>query len=123
MSYGAEILADYAYEIDQARREDICGRCKWHKYDGFGRAWACVNDRSDYVADFTDYTDTCECFEQTIEVSEREKALRLLLDWAVECGFGYDNIPEEYEKYEHEIKDMDYTEGLIYIAEREAKKQ
>lgn len=41
-----------------------CGECKWHKYDEFGRAWVCTNDRSDYVADFTDYTDTCECFEQ-----------------------------------------------------------
>lgn len=64
MSYGAELLSDYAYEIDQAQREDVCGECKWHKYDEFGRAWVCTNDRSDYVADFTDYTDTCEHFEQ-----------------------------------------------------------
>lgn len=48
-----------------------------------------------------------------------EKALRLLIDWAIECGFGYDNIPEEYEKYKEEIEGMGYTEGLIYIAEQE----
>lgn len=50
--------------------------------------------------------------------SKREKALELLLDWAIECGFGYDSIPEEYERYKAEIADMDYEEGLIYIAER-----
>lgn len=50
-----------------------------------------------------------------------EKALRLLIDWAIECGFGYDNIPEEYEKYKEEIKGMGYTEGLIYIAEQEVE--
>lgn len=52
-------------------------------------------------------------------MSKTEKALRLLLEWAIECGFGYDNFPEEeYEKYEREIKDMSYTEGMIYIAEK-----
>lgn len=51
-------------------------------------------------------------------MSKTEKALRLLLEWAIECGFGYDNFPEEYKKYEREIKDMSYTEGMIYIAEK-----
>ena len=50
------------------------------------------------------------------------KGLRLLLDWAIECDFGYDNIPEEYAKYKHKIKDMDYTQGLIYIGIQEAVK-
>lgn len=49
---------------------------------------------------------------------KKNAALELLLDWAIECDFGYDNIPEEYEKYKDEIKDMDYKEGLIYIAEK-----
>lgn len=51
---------------------------------------------------------------------DKIKGLRLLIDWAVECGFGYDNIPNEYEKYKEDIKNMDYVEGLIYIATREA---
>ena len=49
---------------------------------------------------------------------KRNAALELLLDWAIECDFGYDNIPEEYEEYKDEIADMDYKEGLIYIAEK-----
>lgn len=49
---------------------------------------------------------------------KKNAALELLLDWAIECDFGYDNIPDEYEKYKDEIADMDYKEGLIYIAEK-----
>lgn len=50
-----------------------------------------------------------------------EKALDLFIDWAVECGFGYDNIPELYEKYEEKIKDMGYEEGLKYIVLKEVE--
>lgn len=50
-----------------------------------------------------------------------EKALDLFIKWAVECGFGYDNIPELYEKYEEKIKDMSYEEGLKYIALKEVE--
>ena len=49
---------------------------------------------------------------------KRNAALELLLDWAIECDFGYDNIPEEYEEYKEEVADMGYKEGLIYIAEK-----
>ena len=53
------------------------------------------------------------------EPTLRERALMLLLNWAVECGFGYDNFPEEYERYKDEIEDMSYFDGMIYIAEKE----
>ena len=48
----------------------------------------------------------------------REKALMLLVTWAEQCGFGYDNFPEEYEMYKDEIEGMGYIDGMIYIAER-----
>ena len=48
----------------------------------------------------------------------REKALLLLVTWAEECGFGYNNFPEEYETYKDEIEGMGYIDGMIYIAER-----
>lgn len=88
----------------------------------------CTNDDCMYTTNI-DHAKNFKCEDGkyievvNTEVGDREKALRLLLDWAIECGFGYDNIPEEYEKYEHEIEDMNYTEGLIYIAEREAERQ
>lgn len=56
----------------------------------------------------------------TVDVVEN-KVLRLLLDWAIECGFGYDSIPEEYEKYKDDIQDMSYADGLIYIAMKEVE--
>lgn len=65
-----------------------------------------------------------EAINLAIKALEDVKALRLLLDWAIDCDFGYDNIPEEYEKYKEEIFDMwytsdsPYTEGLIHIAKR-----
>ena len=55
-------------------------------------------------------------------LSLRERALMLLLNWAVECGFGYDNFPEEYERYKDEIEDMSYFDGMIYIAEKEVER-
>jgi len=55
------------------------------------------------------------------EPTLRERALMLLLNWAVECGFGYDNFPEEYERYKDEIEDMSYFDGMIYIAEKEVE--
>lgn len=56
--------------------------------------------------------------------SKREKALSLLLDWAIECGFGFDNLGDGlYEKYEQDIKEMKYKDGLIYIAEKIVEKR
>lgn len=51
---------------------------------------------------------------------EENAALRLLIDWAEQCGFGYDNFPEEYEQYKNEIeeKNLGYIEGMIYIAKK-----
>ena len=46
------------------------------------------------------------------------KALRLLVEWAEECGFGFDQFQEEYERYKDEIKDMKYIDGMIHVAKR-----
>lgn len=78
--------------------------------------WAITSDIpfncDDYIAKAMYY--------KAIKALEDVKGLSLLVDWAVDCGFGYDNIPEEYEKYKEEISDMRYIEGLIHIAKREA---
>lgn len=60
MGYRVDDRGDIVMSDYQVTNYGMCGECKWHKYDEFGRAWVCTNDRSDYVADFTDYTDTCE---------------------------------------------------------------
>lgn len=51
------------------------------------------------------------------------EALKLFVDWAEECDFGYDQLPDEYEKYQKDLeeKGLDYCEGLRYIAIQEAK--
>ncbi len=52
-------------------------------------------------------------------------ALEIYADWAEECGFIYDQIPEEYEKYEEiiENKGLGYCESFVYAAIQEAKEK
>lgn len=46
-----------------------------------------------------------------------EKALRKLLEWAVECDFGFDNIEDIYEQYKDKLnEELGYTEQLIQLA-------
>ena len=62
--------------------------------------------------------------EQLAEWLEELKALRLLLDWAIECNFGLDSFPEEYEKYKHTLTDdMTYKDMMIQIAKCVVKEQ
>ena len=65
----------------------------------------------------TDCIKCAEEHEQLAEWLEELKALRLLLDWAIECDFGLDSFPEEYEKYKHTLtEDMTYNDMIIQIA-------
>ena len=53
---------------------EICGECKWHiqarkihehiKEFKLSDEFVCTNGDSEYYIDYTDYTDTCEQFEQ-----------------------------------------------------------
>jgi FtsZ-binding cell division protein ZapB len=52
------------------------------------------------------------------QLKTENEALKLLIEWTEECDFGYDNFPEEYERYKDEIEGMGYTEGMIHIAQR-----
>ena len=55
--------------------------------------------------------------EQIATWLEELKALRLLLDWAIECDFGLDSFPGAYEKYKHTLTDdMTYKDMIIQIA-------
>ena len=42
--------------------EEICGTCKWHHKDEMDD-WMCVNNNSEYCADWTSYTDSCDDWE------------------------------------------------------------
>lgn len=54
-------------------------------------------------------------------LEKENKALRQLLIWAEECGFGFDNIGEwEYDidNYYENTKGMSHIDSLIWYAER-----
>lgn len=42
---------------------EVCGECKWHRKDADGD-WMCFNTESEFYCDWTDYSDTCEEYEQ-----------------------------------------------------------
>lgn len=76
------------------------------------------------------YSDECIGIDQpygmahlAADALEQIQTYQQLLEWAVECGFGYDNIPELYEQYKDKIKGMSYTDGLLYLASRSPKQE
>ena len=44
--------------------EKCCGTCKYHYHKNIGDGWECVNDRSEYFADWTEYSDSCDEWEE-----------------------------------------------------------
>lgn len=44
--------------------EKCCGTCKYHGFENLSDGWVCVNDRSEYCADWTEYSDSCEEWEK-----------------------------------------------------------
>lgn len=44
--------------------EKCCGTCKYHHHEDIGNGWKCVNDRSEYFADWTEYSDSCDEWEE-----------------------------------------------------------
>ena len=50
------------------------------------------------------------------DLQKENAALRLLLEWAVECDFGYDQFYPEYKKYKDKTEGLGYIEGMIEIA-------
>ena len=52
------------------------------------------------------------------KLKQENKALRLLVEWAEESGFGFDQFEDEYEKYKDEIHNMKYIDGMIHVARR-----
>jgi len=59
MSYGAELLADHAYEIHNSQREDVCGKCRWNRYDGYDDRFYCGCECSENYGYSTAYLDSC----------------------------------------------------------------
>lgn len=73
-------------------------------------------DRSNVVMEYLNsLTDAMAMLK---EKEKENKALHLLVEWAEECDFGYDQFPNEYERYKDEIKDMKYIDGMIHVAKR-----
>ena len=71
------------------------------------------------VESFMESIKTIDCAVNLLQEQGKEiKALRLLVEWAEECDFGFDQFPDEYERYKNEITDMKYIDAMIHVAKR-----
>ena len=56
------------------------------------------------------------------ELHNENKALRLLLNWAEECDWGFDNFRDDdvvdWQQFEEESENMGYVESMIYYARK-----
>lgn len=41
----------------------VCGTCKYHQFESVDEGYVCVNDESEYVADWTEFNHTCPDWE------------------------------------------------------------
>lgn len=83
------------------------------------RTWAEVGKNYNGIQGEGCLRDTVDWIDDALE---QIQAYQQILEWAVECDFGYDNIPEVYEQYKDKIEGMSYTDGLLYLASRSLEK-
>lgn len=70
------------------------------------------------VADCMDEIDDAPTVDAVPMLKKRCKALEQLLDWAIDCGFGFDNVRDVYETYGIKLDERkSYTEQMIQFAE------
>lgn len=55
-------MRGYVKGKEQTMKE--CGNCKHHYHEDIDDGWVCVNPRSRFCADWTEYEDTCEEWEE-----------------------------------------------------------
>lgn len=52
---------DITSETSQVK---CCHNCKYHQHEDITDGWICVNGDSEYIADWTEFDDTCEDWEE-----------------------------------------------------------
>ncbi|MBR5312834.1 MAG: hypothetical protein IKU40_08150, partial [Clostridia bacterium] len=92
---------------------EIYYRMNWQG-TGVALCKKCTNELINKISERSD-----DAYNLIKKLQAKNKALRKLVEWAVECDFGYDNLGDWWvDRFKDEIEGMDYTEGLIHLAER-----
>ena len=89
-----------------------CGNCKFHLHEDIDDGWVCVNPRSRFCADWTEYEDACEEWEEKEQTMSRwsiEECQDIL-----ECAIGEVDyhIPEDVIR-----QTIDYLKELVKTQE------
>jgi hypothetical protein len=48
---------------NQEYKKPCCGTCRHHHFEDVDRGWVCCNSDSDHVADWTEDSESCRCWE------------------------------------------------------------
>lgn len=61
---GLPVLVVVLYEEGKKNMDKkCCGNCQYHEYEDISQGFVCGNDKSEYVADWTEYNHCCEEWE------------------------------------------------------------
>ena len=44
-------------------KDEVCGTCKWHRFNKIDGEWECINHDSLYCGEEMDYKDKCDRWE------------------------------------------------------------
>lgn len=63
----SDICPDFDYDdtFERTQCRYKSGNCKYHQYEKESKEWVCCNGESEDCADWTEYNDTCEDFEES----------------------------------------------------------
>jgi hypothetical protein len=56
--------AEKAVSEYKEKKQECCGKCKYHRQEEIDGGWVCVNPDSDYCTDWTDFNDCCDYFTE-----------------------------------------------------------
>ena len=80
-----------------------------------------INENGDYIDYWTLVEDNKQMNRELERLYKREKALLLLLNWAEECDWGFDNFVDnevvDWDEFEKCSEDLSYIESMIKYAE------
>jgi len=116
------VLTEETVEINLKRVAELELEIKKHEWNDIFLE-DCASYDKKIAEEYKTLQERIEELEQ--ENAILEKALRLYVDWADECGIAWNNFPDMTEKWYKKVeeKELDWIDGLIFMVKEEAKEQ
>lgn len=122
MDYYANLLVEFANETTKELQEDLK-----HKKIAIQTRKARIKDLEQEKCELLGIIQGKDTAIQDLQKKNKilTKALNLYINWADECGIGWDNFPDMSEKWYKTVeeKGLGWIEGLTFMVMEEAKEQ